>query len=328
MTQLYHPFTFSEKVTIPGNLFLAPMAGYTDAAWRGFATKWGADLCYTEMVSCEALSRDSSKTMDMMRKAEEEQFYAIQIFTSSPDTAVRALPYVLSRKPSVIDINCGCPVPKVLKGGCGAALGRNPELMHKIVKALTENTDVPITVKIRSGWDKNSINFLEAADAAQSAGAAAVTLHPRTRSQDYAGKADWPLIKKLKDHISIPVIASGDIFSPEAARDVLETTGCDGVMVARGAVGCPEIFQYAKELLTTGSYTKIPQHQKLENAMEHFARSVKYIGEDRACKEMKKHLCCYTKGLPGSAEIRNKIVFCTSADEYLGILRKFLEENN
>ena len=324
MKALYHPFTFSEKVTVPGNLFLAPMAGYTDAAWRGFATKWGADLCYTEMVSCEALSRDSFKTMDMMRKAEEEQNFAIQIFTSSPDTAVRALPYVLSQKPTVIDINCGCPVPKVLKGGCGAALGRNPELMYKIVKALTDNTDVPITVKIRSGWDKNSINFLEAADAVQQAGAAAVTLHPRTRSQDYAGKADWPLIKKLKESVHIPVIASGDIFSPEAVRDVLETTGCDGVMVARGAVGCPEIFQYAKELLTTGTYTKIPQKQKLENAMEHFARSVKYIGEERACKEMKKHLCCYTKGLPGSAEIRNKIVFCTGADEYLGILKEFM----
>ena len=328
MKALYHPFKFSEKVTVSGNLFLAPMAGYTDAAWRGFATKWGADLCYTEMVSCEALSRDSSKTMDMMHKAEEEKQYAIQIFVSNPDTAVRALPCVLSQKPTVIDINCGCPVPKVLKGGCGAALGRNPDLMYKIVKALTDNTDVPITVKIRSGWDKNSINFLEAADAASQAGAAAVTLHPRTRSQDYAGRADWPLIKKLKEHIDIPVIASGDMFSPEAVRDVLETTGCDGVMVARGAVGCPEIFQYAKELLTTGSYTKISQSQKLENAMEHFARSVQYIGEERACKEMKKHLCCYTKGLPGSAEIRGRIVFCTSADEYLEILKEFMKDNN
>ena len=324
MTQLYHPFTFSEKVTVPGNLFLAPMAGYTDAAWRGFATKWGAALCYTEMVSCEALSRDSTKTMDMMRRAEEEKQYAIQIFVSSPETAVKALPYVLSRKPSVIDINCGCPVPKVLKGGCGAALGRNPELMYKIVKALTDNTDVPITVKIRSGWDRNSINFLEAADAVEKAGAAAVTLHPRTRSQDYAGRADWPLIKKLKESVHIPVIASGDLFSPEAIKEVLETTGCDGVMVARGAVGCPEIFQYARQLLTTGSYTRIPQIQKLGNAIEHFGRSVAYIGEDRACKEMKKHLCCYTKGLPGSAEIRGRIVFCTKSEEYLGILREFM----
>lgn len=327
MQKLYHPFTFSEKVTLPGNLFLAPMAGYTDAAWRGFAAKWGATLCYTEMVSCEALSRDSAKTVDMMIKAEEEQHYAIQIFTSSPEVAVKALPYVLAQKPSVIDINCGCPVPKVLKGGCGAALGRNPELMHKIVKTLTENTDVPITVKIRSGWDKNSINFLEAADAAQAAGAAAVTLHPRTRSQDYAGKADWLLIKKLKENISIPVIASGDMFSPEAIKEVLETTGCDGVMVARGAVGCPEIFQYAKALLTTGTYTKIPQSQKLENAMEHLARSVKYIGEERAVKEMKKHLCCYTKGIHGSAEIRKRIVFCTSIDEYLGILKEFMKNS-
>ncbi len=324
MTQLYHPFTFSEKVTVPGNLFLAPMAGYTDAAWRGFATKWGAALCYTEMVSCEALSRDSTKTMDMMRRAEEEKQYAIQIFVSSPETAVKALPYVLSQKPSVIDINCGCPVPKVLKGGCGAALGRNPELMYKIVKALTDNTDVPITVKIRSGWDRNSINFLEAADAVEKAGAAAVTLHPRTRSQDYAGRADWPLIKKLKESVHIPVIASGDLFSPEAIKEVLETTGCDGVMVARGAVGCPEIFQYARQFLTTGSYTKIPQIQKLENAIEHFNRSVVHIGEDRACKEMKKHLCCYTKGLPGSAEIRGRIVFCTKSEEYLGILREFM----
>ena len=325
MRPLYHPFTFSKKVTVPGNLFLAPMAGYTDAAWRGFATKWGADLCYTEMISCEALSRDSSKTMDMMGRAQEEKQYAIQIFVSNPETAVKALPYVLSKEPSVIDINCGCPVPKVLKGGCGAALGRNPELMYKIVKALTDSTDVPITVKIRSGWDRNSINFLEAADAAEKAGAAAVTLHPRTRSQDYAGKADWPLIKQLKEHIAIPVIASGDMFSPEAIKEVLETTGCDGVMVARGAVGCPEIFQYARQLLTTDSYTKIPPLQKLENAMEHFNRSVAYIGEDRACKEMKKHLCCYTKGLPGSAEIRGRIVFCTKSDEYLGILKEFMQ---
>ncbi|MCQ2603789.1 MAG: tRNA dihydrouridine synthase DusB [Spirochaetia bacterium] len=327
MTQnLYHPFKFSDKVTIPGNLFLAPMAGYTDAAWRGFAALWGSDMGYTEMVSCEALSRDSARTMGMMRKADEEKFYAIQIFVSNPETAVKALPQVLEQDPSVIDINCGCPVPKVLKSGCGAALGRDPEKLHSIVKALTERTDVPVTVKIRSGWDKNSLNFLEAADAAQQAGAAAVTLHPRTRSQDYAGNADWTLIKKLKEHVHIPVIASGDMFSPEAVKEVLETTGCDGVMIARGAVGYPEIFRYSRELLTTGEYTKILQKQKLENAMEHFRRSVKYIGAEMACKEMKKHLCCYTKGLPGSAEIRNRIVFCTKAEEYLGILRDFMSQ--
>ena len=325
MQNLYHPFKFSNNVIVPGNIFLAPMAGYTDAAWRGFATKWGADMCYTEMVSCEALSRGSVKTVNLMRKADEEIFYAIQIFVSNPETAIKALPYVLEQKPSVIDINCGCPVPKVLKSGCGAALGRNPELMYKIVKALTDNTDVPITVKIRSGWDKNNLNFIEAADAVQSAGSAAVTLHPRTRSQNYAGTADWSLIKKLKECVHIPVIASGDLFSPEAIKEVLETTHCDGVMIARGAVGCPEIFRYTKELLTTGSYEKIQQSQKLKNAMEHFNRSIHYIGEELACKEMKKHLCCYTKGLPGSAEIRGKIVFCTKSGEYLSILQNFMQ---
>lgn len=326
MNQLLHPVRFSEKVTVPGNIFLAPMAGFTDAAFRGMAAEWGSAMGYTEMVSSEALTRNSAKTESLMKKGEEEGCYAIQIFASNADVAVRSLPFVAAEKPEVIDINCGCPVPKVLKSGCGAALGRDPQRIYEIVSALKNETDIPVTIKIRSGWDKSSINFLQVAESAQKAGVNAITLHPRTRSQDYAGFADWSLIKELKANSSVPIIGSGDLFSPEAVKEMLETTGCDGVMIARGSVGCPEIFTYSRELIEKGSYTQISPQERLENALRHFNRSVRYLGEALACKEMKKHLCAYTKGLPGSAEIRNKIVYCTSAEEYLEILKSFLSE--
>lgn len=325
MDRLLHPVCFSDKITVPGNIFLAPMAGFTDAAFRDMVSEWGAAMGYTEMVSSEALTRNSEKTEGLMRKGDLERFYAIQIFASNADVAVRSLPKVAAMKPNLIDINCGCPVPKVLKSGCGAALGRDPERIYEIVKALKNETDIPVSIKFRSGWDKSSINFLQVAEAAQRAGVNAMTLHPRTRSQDYAGFADWSLIKELKKNSSVPVIGSGDLFSPEAVRDMLTETGCDAVMIARGSVGCPEIFTYSRELIEKGSYTPISPQTRLENALKHFNSSVKYLGANMACKEMKKHLCAYTKGLPGSAEIRNRIVYCTTAEEYLEILTDFLK---
>lgn len=323
---LYHPLKFDGMTAVPGNIFLAPMSGFTDAAFRETAALWGAELCYTEMVSCEALVRNNEKTKKLLKKGDGEKIYAVQIFVSNAGTAVKSLPYIEKYRPAVIDINCGCPVPKVLKSGCGAALGREPEKIGEIIKALKNETDIPITIKIRSGWDKNSLNFLETGEIAEKAGVNAVTLHPRTRNQHYEGNADWKLIRELKKNLSVPVIGSGDLFSPEAVREMAETTECDGVMIARGAVGCPEIFRYARELFETGAYSRIGPEERLKTAIAHFSRSVKYIGEELACKEMKKHLCAYTKGLKGSAEIRKRIVCSEKPEEYLKILGNLLSE--
>lgn len=319
-----HSIKISSRVTIPGNIFLAPMAGFTDAAFRHICRENGSDLCYTEMVSCEALVRDSRKTKAMAERAENEDIYAVQLFCASPETARRALAEILPLNPVLIDLNCGCPVPKIIKSGAGAALMREPEKIGEIVKALAEETEIPVTVKLRSGWDSGSITFLKAAEAAARGGAAMVALHPRTKTQGYSGTADREKIKQLKKETDIPVIGSGDIFTPESALEMIASTGCDGVMVARGAVGRPEIFREIRHLASTGKLPEISFNDKIKNALAHLELAVRYRGEAIAVKEMKKHLCAYIKGVKGSAAIRNTIVHCTETEEYRNILNNLV----
>jgi tRNA-dihydrouridine synthase B len=312
---LYHSSKLGD-LTLPGNLFLAPLAGYTDRAFRSMAYEHGANLCFTEMVSCEAIARKNAKTLPLMTRAEGEKNLAIQIFSATVDSLERSLEGVLAFNPTLLDLNCGCPVPKVVKTGAGSALMKDPQKIGLMLEKMN-TLNIPISVKIRSGWDCNSLNFIEVGKIAQQAGAKMITLHPRTRSQGYSGQSNWENLKKLKEVLDIPVFGSGDLFSAEDAKKMFETCGVDGVMFARGALGNPFIFQETKELLLNGNINSITSATlKLDTAYEHFLRSLKYEGMQKSCKEIRKHLCYYTKGLPGSSELRKSLIACTTPEEY------------
>lgn len=316
---LYHPVDIG-SVKISGNLFLAPVAGYSDAAFRAICRDCGASLCYTEMVSSEALTRGSDKTHDIMLRAPNEDVYAVQLFGGVAETMAEATKIVIERcNPEIIDINAGCPVPKIIKSGAGSSLTKDPELLYKITKATVEAAGkTPVTVKIRSGWDNSHITFREAGLAAFEAGAKAVTLHGRTKVQCYEGKANWSYLKELVELLKgkIPVFGSGDAFSPEDAKRMILETGCDGVMFARGAMGNPFIFTQTKELLTKGEYYEIPVKERLDTGMKELQHLIKLKGEYVACKEMRKRFCCYSKGVKGGAAIRKEIVNANNLEDY------------
>ena len=311
--------------TTRGNLFLAPLAGFTDRSFRSICLDYGTSLCWSEMVSAEALARGSDKTELLMRRADREDDLVIQIFLSHYTQAVRALPSLLKHNPTVIDINCGCPVPKVVKTGAGSALMNNIPAMADIVKALKDQCSLPVSVKFRSGWDLHSINYLEFAQAAQEAGASLLTLHPRTRSQGYSGKADWSHLKQLAESTHLPVVGSGDAISPETVKQMLEETGVQGVMIGRAAVGNPYIFSRSRVLLRTGTASPMPDRKTVfHTAVEHLDRAIESDGEAKACREMRKQICAYTKGMPGSAELRSHIVHAVTRAEYLNLLETYL----
>ncbi len=314
--------------TTRGNLFLAPVAGYSDAAFRSVCADLGCDLAYTEMVSSEALTRGSDKTEVLLERAENEPDYAVQLFGSDPDTMARAAEMVSSRwNPAVMDVNCGCPVPKIIKTGSGSALMRDPERVRRIVRAMSGAVGQPVTVKIRLGWDDASVNFLDVARAAVEGGAKAITLHARTRAQGYAGKADRSAFGLLAGAVPVPVFASGDLFSAHDALDILRApTGLDseglpkasvaGVMFARGVMGDPFIFAKAKALLRGEPEPDIGPLEKLEAARRHFALSLRFYDERVACVEFRKQACAYLKGLRGGAELRALAVSCSSPADY------------
>ena len=327
MTGYYHDIELPGR-KIPGNLFLAPIAGFSDAAFRSICIEKGASLGFTEMVSCDGLIRNGEKTILLMKRAFNEKKFAVQVFTADPEIALKSVPAVLGFNPDIIDLNCGCPVPKVVKNGAGSALMKDLPRMKEVVSALAEgvraaNLDEPpaVSVKIRSGWDSSSLNYLEAAQGAAKAGAGLVSLHSRTRVQGYSGRANWEHLKHLKESVDIPVIGSGDLFSAEAALAMFEQTGCDGVMFSRGALGNPWIFEQTKTLLTTGSLPTAPDDSaRISTALAHLGLAVEFNGEAKACREMKKHLCSYTKGTEGAAALRNRIVHAASYEEYREIL--------
>ncbi len=340
-TSLYHSIELP-GVTLPGNLFLAPLAGYTDKAFREVARTYGADFCYTEMVSAEAIARGNQKTVDLMERGEDEELLGIQIFLAEAEQAERALPGILEYSPTLIDINCGCPVPKVVKTGAGSMLMQDPAKIHAIVRQLSSSTQIPITVKIRSGWNDSSINFTEAALAAVEGGAAMVGLHARTRVQGYSGYAHWEHIARLAETLPVPVIGSGDLFSAEAAAEMLRQTGCAGVMCARGAIGNPLIFRHTRALLTgahsqrdelfagTGYPASGPEAHFIERLLigyHHLKRELHYKSEARACAEMKKHLSAYTKGFPAGSALRNDLVRCTTEKCYRDILQTYMQRH-
>jgi nifR3 family TIM-barrel protein len=326
---LYRPIIIG-SLFLPGNLFLAPVAGYSDRAFRSLCVEYGADFTCTELVSAEALVRlpvgpQASKSEALLRRGQGEARYAIQLFGANPDVMYQAVLRLAPFRPDAVDINSGCPVPKVVKSGAGAALMRDPAVLGKVVEAVVRASEealggVPVTVKMRSGWDAAAVNYRDAAAAAQEAGAALVTLHPRTRAQGYGGKSSWAHIADLASRLRIPVAGSGDLYTPEDAEAMLKETGCAAIMFARGAMGNPFIFAAARARLVGGAYTPPPPDERLAAAFRHLLLLAEDLGEKSACLEMRKQFCAYTKGVPGGSRLRERLVHAAVIADYRAIL--------
>lgn len=297
------------NINLPGNIFLAPMAGVTDLPFRLLCREKGASLVYTEMVSAKAMHYNDEETIELSRTHPDERPVAVQIFGSDPEVMAEAAQRFSARDDiSIIDINMGCPAPKIAKNGEGCALMRNPGLVRQIVRATVAAAEKPVTVKIRKGWDASSLNAMEIAGICEEEGAAAITIHGRTRDQYYAGNADWSIIKDIKKQMSIPVIGNGDVKTPEDAKRMLDETGCDAVMVGRGAQGNPWLFSAIASYLSSGSYQReVPAREKLEIILRQYSLMEQYKGKHKALLEMRKHTAWYLHGLSGSAKIKSEI---------------------
>lgn len=291
-----------------GKVYLAPMAGYTDLAYRVLVSKMGCSLLFSEMINSKALSFEDEKTNSMIKIDENENDCAIQIFGHEPEYIKRACEILNESICKIIDINMGCPAPKVVKNNDGSALMKDPKQVEKVIKAACEGSNKPVTVKIRKGWDEKSINAVEIAKIAEASGAKAITVHGRTREQYYSGKADWDIIKEVKKNVKIPVIGNGDVFNYLDAKALFEYTGCDGIMIGRGAQGNPFIFSQIEYYLKHNKEPKeISEVKKIQTAIKHLNLAVKYKGERAGVVEMRKHLACYLKGLKNSSLVKNEI---------------------
>ncbi len=289
-------------------LVLAPMAGITDLPFRIICREMGAGIVYSEMASAEALVRDQQRTLSLLATDPRERPVAFQLFGSRPKSLARAAGILSEREIDVIDINMGCPVPKVLKSGSGSALLRDLGLAREIMEAVVGASSRPVTVKVRLGWDAKSIVAVDLARIAEAAGIAAITVHARTKVMGFSGKADWSMIRAVKEAVSIPVIGNGDVRSGPDAKRMIDETGCDGVMIGRAIEGNPWVFREAKACLETGI---VPAHPSIEERrsvmLRHLQDVVRLLGEDIGVREMRKHLCWYTKGLTGGGEFREKV---------------------
>eukprot|EP00825_Cyclidium_porcatum_P002479 TRINITY_DN11145_c0_g1_i4.p1 TRINITY_DN11145_c0_g1~~TRINITY_DN11145_c0_g1_i4.p1 ORF type:complete len:435 (+),score=66.88 TRINITY_DN11145_c0_g1_i4:1376-2680(+) len=323
--------TFQMKIgnlTFENNIFLAPMAGVTDISFRGLCKEMGCGLVYTEMVSAKALYYGSENTQTLLRIADEEKPVAVQIFGREPDIMANVCEEHFNDRDDIciIDINMGCPAPKIVKNGEGSALMKEPELVYEIVKAIKKVSKKPVTVKFRKGFDEDNINAVEFAKGMEQAGVDAITVHGRTRKQMYQGVADWNIIKAVKDNVSIPVIGNGDVFSGEDALRMKELTNCDGIMIARGSQGNPWIFKEVNCSLKGESLQEISYTEKIEMCLRHYELALKYDGEFKAIREMRKHASWYVKGLPRCTDIRNEINILDDSKKVIEILTKYKEE--
>lgn len=296
------------NVTTENNVFLAPMAGVSDSSFRRICRRYGAGMVYSEMISAKGLYYNDKKTAELMHITDEERPCAIQIFGSDADIMAEVIPKVMEAKPDIIDINMGCPMPKIVNNGDGSALLCAPEKIGEIVRKVSNVSPVPVTVKIRKGWDKNSVNAVETAKIIEANGAAAVTVHGRTRDEFYGGVADWDIIKAVKDTVSIPVIGNGDIKTAQDAKRMFDYTNCDAIMIGRGSEGNPFIFRQINEYLETGEVTFNPTpHDRLLQMTEHLKMLVETKGENRGVKEARKHIAWYIKGLKGASRLKGEI---------------------
>mgnify|MGYP004564262039 FL=1 len=314
------------NVEIKNQVVLAPMAGICNSAFRRIAKEMGAGLIYAEMVSDKALLYKSKKTEDMLYMKDEERPISQQIFGSDKESFVEAAKIVCEKMhPDIIDINMGCPVPKVaVSAQAGAALLKNPDKVYEIVKSVVEAVSIPVTVKIRSGWDKNSINAIEIAKVCERAGASAICVHPRTRGQRYEGLSDWNIIKEVKESISIPVIGNGDIRSVDDAKRMIELTNCDAVMIGRGVLGNPWLIRDIVNYLEDGALPKvISKDEKIDMCIKHMNYLLSFKDEKTAVLEMRSHIAWYLKGLDGVNEVKREIFKATTEKDVLEILTKF-----
>lgn len=319
------------KYRVNNPVILAPMAGVSDYPYRQIAREMGCELVYTEMVSSKGLIYGNSKTAELIDFSPgEEGLIAVQIFGEEPDDMTRAAEMIVEKySPHILDINMGCPTPKIVKTGAGAALMREPERAKRVIEAVVNAVALPVTVKIRKGWDKDSINAVEIAIMAEKLGVKAVAIHGRTREDFYRGAADWEIIKRVKESIKIPVIGNGDIFTPEDASKMMTETNCDGVMIGRGAQGNPWLLKRTSRFIKTGEILPEPSYEeRLEMSLYHLKLAVEYYGEERGIPLMRKHLSWYLKGMPNSTHLKEQFFRLKSYNSVREILENYLENLN
>jgi tRNA-dihydrouridine synthase B len=312
------------NVTLANKVILAPMAGITDLTYRLLAREQGCALVYTEMISAKGLLYNNKSTWEMLPREGEGRPLAVQLFGSEPEVMAAAAKIVATFPVDIIDINMGCPVAKVVKNGEGAALMKDPDRAARIVAAVAGAVSLPVTVKIRKGWDKETSNAVAFARQMEEAGARAIAVHGRTRSQMYGGKADWHVIREVKEAVSIPVIGNGDIWEPTDAARMLAETGCDAVMLARGTLGNPWLISRTVAYLASGRLLPPPAaSERLAMALRHLDLLMAHKGEERGVREMRKFAAWYLKGLPNSAATRDRVTRARDGEEMRKILAAF-----
>ena len=318
------------NVKISNQVVLAPMAGICNSAYRQICKDMGCGLIYAEMVSDKAITYNNQKTIDMLYMTEKERPISQQIFGSDKESFVEAAKFIEKEmKPDIIDINMGCPVPKVaVRAQAGSALLKDLDKIFDIVSSVVSAVNVPVTVKIRSGWDSNHINAVEVAKVIEKAGASAICVHPRTRSQGYSGKADWNIIKEVKENVSIPVIGNGDIKSPEDAKRMLEETNCDAVMIGRGVLGNPWLIKNIVNYLDGKEVIDVSIVDRIDMCLKHLKLLDSLKNEKLACLEIRNHISWYFKGIKGANELKNKVYQTTNIHDIILLLNEFKEAQN
>ena len=317
------------NIELENNVILAPMAGVTDKAFRQIAKAFGPGLMYTEMVSGKGLFYGSRKTEELLETQDFEGTVATQLFGHEPQVLSEIAKNALEHGAKILDINMGCPAPKITGNGDGSALMKNPALAGEIISAVRRVVDVPLTVKIRKGWNDEAVNAVEMAKIAEDCGADAITVHGRTREQFYSGKADLDIIKAVKEAVSIPVVGNGDIVDEESAKNMLDYTGCDGIMIGRGAQGNPWIFKRVVNFLEKGEKLPLPTVEERCRVMkEHLELLVEYKGAYRGIQEARKHMAWYIKGQKGGARLRDAIMKCETREQMLEIIEKLQKGEN